>query len=146
MEYYYADLLQYAVAGTANRLKYDQGLFVKNGDGAADLKPIAHLYRSQVCQLAEHLGVPEEIRQRPPAIESYALEQSRKEFYFMLPPAKMDLCLFGKNNEIPAAELSVAADLDVEQVQRVYEAIQAKRKAAHYLRAAPVLVEEVSEL
>ena len=65
MEYYYADLLQYAVAGTPNRLEYDQGFFVKNGDGAADVKPIAHLYKSQVYQLAAYLGVPEEIRRRP---------------------------------------------------------------------------------
>jgi len=52
MEYYYADLFNYAVAGTPNRLEYDQGFFVKNGDGAADLKPIAHLYKTQVYQLA----------------------------------------------------------------------------------------------
>jgi NAD+ synthase len=40
MEYYYADRFNYAVVGTPNRLEYDQGFFVKNGDGAADLKPV----------------------------------------------------------------------------------------------------------
>ena len=64
MEYYHADRLQYAVAGTPNRLEYDQGFFVKQGDGAADVKPIAHLYKSQVYALAEYLGVPEEIRRK----------------------------------------------------------------------------------
>ena len=48
LEYYHADRLNYAVIGTPNRLEYDQGFFVKNGDGAADLKPIAHLYKTQV--------------------------------------------------------------------------------------------------
>ena len=91
MEYYYADLLQYAVAGTPNRLEYDQGFFVKNGDGAADVKPIAHLYKSQVYQLAAYLGVPEEIRRRPPTTDAYPLEQSQEESYFMLPLEKMDL-------------------------------------------------------
>jgi NAD+ synthase len=52
MEYYYADRKHYAVAGTPNRLEYDQGFFVKLGDGAADVKPIAHLYKTQVYQLA----------------------------------------------------------------------------------------------
>ena len=85
MEYYYADLLQYAVAGTPNRLEYDQGFFVKNGDGAADFKPIAHLYKSQVYQLAAYLGVPEEIQRRPPTTDTYTLEQSQEEFYFTLP-------------------------------------------------------------
>lgn len=146
MEYYYADLLQYAVAGAPNRLEYDQGFFVKNGDGAADVKPIAHLYKSQVYQLAAHLGVPEEIRRRPPATDTYPLEQSQEEFYFMLPLEKMDFCLYGKNNGIPAAGLAAAVGLDTDQVQRVYDAIQAKRKAAQYLREAPVLVEEVAEV
>ena len=109
MEYYYADRYSYAVVGTPNRLEYDQGFFVKNGDGAADLKPIAHLYKSQVYQLAAYLGVPEEIRLRPPTTDTYSLEQSQEEFYFMLPLEKMDLCLYGKNNAVPAAELAPAS-------------------------------------
>jgi NAD+ synthase len=143
IEYYYADLHEYAVAGTPNRLEYDQGFFVKNGDGAADLKPIAHLYKSQVHQLAAHLGVPEEIRHRPSTTDTYSLEQSQEEFYFSLPLAKMDLCLYGKNKGIPAAELAPAVGLDEKQVQRVYGIIDSKRNVARYLRAAPVLVEEV---
>jgi NAD+ synthase len=143
IEYYYADLHEYAVAGTPNRLEYDQGFFVKNGDGAADFKPIAHLYKSQVHQLAAHLGVPEEIRHRPSTTDTYSLEQSQEEFYFSLPLAKMDLCLYGKNTGIPAAELAPAVGLDEKQVQRVYGIIDSKRNVARYLRAAPVLVEEV---
>ncbi|MBZ5581650.1 MAG: NAD(+) synthase [Acidobacteriia bacterium] len=146
MEYYYADLLQYAVAGTANRLEYDQGLFAKNGDGAADLKPIAHLYKLQVCQLAAHLGVPEEIQRRPLPGDTYPLEQLQDELYFLLPLEKMDLCLYGKNNGIPASDLAASVGLDAGQIQRVYDAIEAKRAAAQYLRAAPLLVREVSEL
>jgi len=96
MEYYYADRFHYAVAGTPNRLEYDQGFFVKNGDGAADFKPIAHLYKSQVYQLAAYLNVPEDIRRRPPTTDTYSLEQSQEEFYFSMPLAKMDLCLYGK--------------------------------------------------
>jgi len=82
MEYYHADRLNYAVAGTPNLLEYDQGFFVKNGDGAADFKPIAHLYKTQVYQLAAVLGVPAEIQQRPPTTDTYSLAQSQEEFYF----------------------------------------------------------------
>jgi len=146
VEYYYADLLQYAVVGASNRLEYDQGFFVKNGNGAADVKPIAHLYKSQVYQLASYLGVPAEILRQPADTDAYPMEQSHEELYFLLPPEKMDLCLYGKNNGISAAELSTAVGLDADQVQRVYEAIQAKRVAAQYLRAAPLLVGEVSEV
>src|SRR5205807_4618844 len=108
IEYFHADRLNYAVAGTPNRLEYDQGFFVKNGDGSADFKPIAHLYKSQVCQLAAYLGVAEEIRRRKPTTDTYPLEQSQEEFYFSLPLEKLDLCLYGKNKGIPAGELAPA--------------------------------------
>ena len=143
IEYYYADLLQYAVAGTPNRLEYDQGFFVKNGDGAADLKPIAHLYKSQVHQLAAYLGVPEDIQRRPPTTDTYSLEQTEEEFYFALPLEKMDLCLYGKNHGMTAADLAPVAGMGVGQVERAYRMIESKRKAASYLRAAPLLVEHI---
>ena len=141
VEYYYADLLQYAVAGTPNRLEYDQGFFVKNGDGAADFKPIAHLYKSQVYQLAAYLGVPEEIQRRPPTTDTYTLEQSQEEFYFTLPYEKMDLCLYGKDHGIPAAELVNAVGLEEDVVERVYSMIESKRKVAKYLHAHLLLIE-----
>ena len=144
MEYYYADRYHYAVAGTPNRLEYDQGFFVKNGDGAADFKPIAHLYKSQVYQLAEYLGVPEEIRRRPPTTDTYSLEQSQEEFYFSMPLTKMDLCLYGKDHDIPPAELALSTGFTEEQVRRIYQMIESKRKVALYLREAPVLVQELA--
>ncbi|HLK48877.1 MAG TPA: NAD(+) synthase [Bryobacteraceae bacterium] len=143
IEYYYADLYQYAVAGTPNRLEYELGFFVKNGDGAADFKPIAHLYKSQVYQLAAYLGVPREIQNRPPTTDTYSLEQSQEEFYFSLPLEKMDLCLYGRNNSIAPADLARVADLDAEQVERVYGIIDSRRKATQYLHASPALPEHI---
>jgi NAD+ synthase len=140
MEYYYADRYHYAVAGTPNRLEYDQGFFVKNGDGAADFKPIAHLYKSQVYQLAAYLDIPEEIQRRPSTTDTYSLEQSQEEFYFSMPLAKMDICLYGKDHALPTSEVAALAGLTEEQVTRVYEMIEAKRKVAHYLHHPPALV------
>ena len=141
MEYYYADRLQYAVAGTPNRLEYDQGFFVKNGDGAADFKPIAHLYKSQVYQLAAYLGVPEEIRRRPPTTDTYSLDQSQEEFYFTLPLEQMDLCLYGKDHKLPPAELVHATGLTEDVVERVYQMIESKRKVAKYLHATSLIID-----
>jgi NAD+ synthase len=146
MEYYHADRLSYAVVGTPNRLEYDQGFFVKNGDGAADLKPIAHLYKTQVYQLAAFLGIPEEIRQRPPTTDTYSLQQSQEEFYFSLPYDKMDLCLYGKNHRLPAETIAPAVGLSADQVERVYGDIDAKRRATRYLHMKPLLVEEIEEI
>ena len=146
LEYSHADRLNYAVLGTPNRLEYDQGFFVKNGDGAADVKPLAHLYKSQVYQLAEYLGVPEEIRRRPPTTDTYSLPQSQEEFYFALPYNLMDLCLYGLNNNIPVTAVAKAAGLSEEQVMMVWRDIAGKRKTTRYLHAGPMLVEPVAEI
>jgi NAD+ synthase len=145
-EYYHADRLNYAVVGTPNRLEYDQGFFVKNGDGAADVKPIAHLYKTQVYQLAEALGVPEEIRRRPPTTDTYSMPQSQEEFYFALPYDKMDLCLWGVNHGIASTDVAAATGLTPAQVQRACDDIRAKRRATAYQHARPLLVEAVDEI
>jgi NAD+ synthase len=144
-EYYHADRLNYAVAGTPNRLEYDQGFFIKQGDGAADFKPIAHLYKTQVYQLAAHLGVPEEICRRPPTTDTYSMAQSQEEFYFALPYPQMDLCLYAFNNGIPVEEVAPVVDLSIEQTQRVYKDIESKRRATRYLHLPPLLIETVRE-
>ena len=146
MEYYHADRLHLAVMGTPNRLEYDQGFFVKNGDGSADVKPIAHLYKTQVYQLAEYLGIPEDIRNRPPTTDTYSMRQSQEEFYFSLPYDKMDLCLYGKNHHVPSVEVARAVGLTAAQVEIVYRDIASKRKATRYLHLSPLLVELVSEI
>ena len=146
MAYYHADRLHYAVVGTPNRLEYDQGFFVKGGDGAADLKPIAHLYKTQVYTLAAHLGIPEEIRRRPPTTDTYSLPQTQEEFYFALPYDRMDLCLYGHNQGVPAEEVAAAIGLTTAQVERVYKDITSKRRTTRYLHRAPLLVEPVGEI
>ena len=137
IEYYHGDRLNYAVAGTPNRLEYDQGFFVKNGDGAADFKPIAHLYKTQVYQLAEALGVPEEIRRRPPTTDTWSLPQGQDEYYFSLPYDRMDICLFGLDHGVSPDAVADAAGLTPEQVNAVWRNIASKRKVAEYLHAAP---------
>jgi NAD+ synthase len=146
LEYYHADRLDWAVMGTPNRLEYDQGFFVKNGDGAADVKPIAHLYKTQVYQLADHLGIPEEIRSRPPTTDTYSLPQSQEEFYFSVPYQVLDLCLYALNAGAPASAVAEAAGLGEDDVERVFRDIESKRRATAYLQAPPLLVSPVPEI
>ena len=140
IEYFHADRLNYAVVGTPNRLEWDQGFYVKNGDGSADLKPIAHLYKSQVYEMARFLGLPPEICAASPTTDTYSLPQGQDEFYFALPYHQMDLALWAYQHDVPAAELAVALGIDEARARYVYVDIEAKRKAAAYLGAAPVLV------
>jgi NAD+ synthase len=146
LEYHHADRLNYATTGTPNRLEYDQGFFVKLGDGAADVKPIAHLYKTQVYALAEHLGVPEEIQERPSTTDTYSLAQSQEEFYFSLPHHLMDLCLYGRDRDLPVSDIAALVGLEATQVERVLRDIDQKRRSTRYLHEAPVLVEEIPHI
>jgi NAD+ synthase len=146
MEYYHADRLHYAVVGTPNRLEYDQGFFVKGGDGLADVKPIAHLYKTQVYQLAEYLGVPAGVTRRPPTTDTYSLPQSQEEFYFSLPARTMDLVLHAHNAGLDAEDAAAALGLEPEQVGRAYLDIERKRSTTRYLHLAPLLVDAVPEV
>jgi len=135
MEYHYADRLHYAVIGTPNRLEYDQGFFVKNGDGAADLKPIAHLYKTQVYALARAMGLPESLCTTTPTTDTYSLAQGQDEFYFALPYAQMDLALWSHENSRSAADLAAGLHRTETQAQAIYTDIEAKRRVAQYLHA-----------
>ncbi len=146
MEYYYADALNYAVCGTPNRLEYDQGFFVKGGDGLADFKPIAHLYKTQVFAIAAALDVPLEIRERTPTTDTFSLPQTQEEFYFALPYREMDMCLFAHNAGVPAAEVATALDLTAEQVERVFADIENKRRGTRPLHLPAQLVRPVPEV
>jgi NAD+ synthase len=146
VEYYHADRLNYAVAGTPNRLEYDQGFFVKNGDGAADVKPIAHLYKTQVYRLGGHLGVPGAVLARVPTTDTYSLPQTQDEFYFSLPYEKLDLCLYAHNHALPPESVAGAVGLSADDVVRVFRDIEQKRRATRYLHLPPLLVEPVPEV
>jgi len=142
--YFHADRLNYAVCGTPNRLEYDQGFFVKGGDGLSDWTPIAHLYKSQVYAIGRELGVPEGILNRLPTTDTFPLEQTQEEFYFAVPYALMDLCLYGLTARWPSSRTAQLTGLAVEQVERVYQDIEAKRRATLPLHLPPLRIEPIN--
>ena len=146
LEYFHADRLNYGVVGTPNRVEYDQGFFVKNGDGSADVKPIAHLYKSQVYGMARHLGLPERVCAAIPTTDTYSLSQGQDEFYFALPYQQMDIALWALNHNVPASGLATALKISETQAQAVYDDIRNKRRTTRYLHQAPVLMSPVEEL
>jgi NAD+ synthase len=146
LEFAHADRLNYAVVGTPNRLEHDQGFFVKNGDGSADLKPIAHLYKVQVYMLARHLGLPAGIRDALPTTDTYSLAQGQDEFYFALPYAEMDLALWHLNAGRPAAELAAALGIGEQEAEWIYADIRNKRRTTAPLHGTGVLLRPVAEV
>ena len=146
VEYFHADRLNYAVVGTPNLLEYDQGFFVKNGDGSADIKPIAHLYKTQVYALARYLGLPKEICEAEPTTDTYSMPQNQDEFYFALPYDKMDIALWSHNNGIAVEELADYFDISLDKARTIYTDIESKRKTTAYLHKRPMLVSSVDEI
>lgn len=146
LEYYHADRLNYAVTGTPNRQEFDQGFFVKLGDGSADVKPIAHLYKTQVYQLARHMGIPEEICMRPPTTDTYSMPQDQDEFYFSVSYEKLDVCLYGLNHNLPIEQVARAAHMSEAQVNQVYQEIRSKRRATATMHSPPLTAREIPEI
>ncbi|NPU94549.1 MAG: NAD(+) synthase [Gammaproteobacteria bacterium] len=143
VEFFHADRLNYAVVGTPNRVEYDQGFFVKNGDGSADVKPIAHLYKTQVYALARHLGLPDIICNAIPTTDTYSMPQGQDEFYYALPYQEMDIALWCYNHKKPAEELAKILEVSVDQARFVYTDIENKRKTTAPLHWPAILIEKV---
>ena len=141
LEYTWADRLGYAVAGTPNLLEYDQGFFVKGGDGLADLKPIAHLYKSQVYALARELGLPESVAGRYPTTDTFSLPQTQEEFYFGHPYDRMDLLLWGHRSRIDPQDLAPRVGLTTAEVHTAYREIERRREATEYLHTPALTIE-----
>jgi NAD+ synthase len=138
MLFYYADLLNFAVVGTPPKNEHDLGFFVKNGDGAMDVKPLVHLYKSQVYQLASFLGVPSEIVERPPTSDTYSAGSTQQEFFFRLPHDILDLLWFAWEHGVPEAEAARELELTAEQVRLAFSDFQRKIAATDYLRKPPI--------
>lgn len=136
--YYHAEKRNFAVVGTGNKDEHQQGFFVKYGDGGADLKPIAHLFKVQVYQLAEALGVPKDIIGRVPTTDTYSAGSTQEEFFFGLDFYRMDMLWYAMENKVPAKQAADVLGLTVAQVERAYSNIQRKIDATEYLRLEPL--------
>ena len=138
MLYYHAERLHFAMIGTPNKHEVEQGFFVKNGDGGADIMPIAHLYKSQVYQLAEYLDITKEIIKRTPTSDTYSAEQTQEEFFFQMPYLEMDLIWYGLENGIPEDEVGKVMGKTKEEITHIYNNLIRKKKTTEYLRMAPI--------
>jgi NAD+ synthase len=138
MLYYHAERLYFAVIGTPNKHEVEQGFFVKHGDGGADIMPIAHLYKTQVYQLAEYLNIPQEIIRRTPTSDTYSAEQTQQEFFFQLPFLEMDLIWFGFENGYEASEVGRSMGKTEAEIESIYKSFSRKQKTTEYLRMAPI--------
>ena len=136
--YYHAEALHFAVIGTPNKHEQEQGFFVKYGDGGADVMPIGNLFKTQVYQLAEYLGVPEKIIERTPTTDTYSAAQTQEEFFYQLPFRLMDVYWYGYENGYSTTEVAGAMGETPERIDALFKNFERKRKTTEYLRMSPV--------
>ena len=141
LEYTWADRLGYAVIGTPNRLEFDQGFFVKGGDGLADVKPVAKLYKGQMYALARALELPDGVAGAAPTTDTFSLPQTQEEFYFGWPYEQMDLLVWGREGEVDSGELAPLVGLEPDEVEVAYGEIDRVRVATAYLHAPAVIID-----
>ncbi|MFH1642279.1 MAG: NAD(+) synthase [Nanoarchaeota archaeon] len=140
-QYYYSEKNNYLVCGTTNKSEALQGLFVKYGDGGVDIEPIAHLYKNQVFQLAEHLEVIKEIINRAPCPDTYSAPVTDEEWYFRIPYAILDVLLYAWENKADILQVCSVLDLTEEQVNRVFRDFNNKYNATKHLNQMPPTLE-----
>jgi NAD+ synthase len=143
MLYYHAERLHHAVIGTPNKHEVEQGFFVKYGDGGADIMPIAHLYKTQVYQMARYLGVPEDIIKRTPTTDTYSAEQTQQEFFYQLPFDKMDLLWYAYENKIDTNLVADGMSLTTDDINSIYTNFARKHRTTEYLRSNPIFYKTV---
>ena len=136
--YYHAESLHYAVIGTPNKHEQEQGFFVKYGDGGADVMPIGNLYKTQIYQLANFLGVPKAIIERTPTTDTYSAEQTQEEFFFQMSFGLMDRFWYGFENGYSPKEVAKVMGESEEHVEALFKNFERKKTTTEYLRMAPI--------
>ncbi len=132
--YYYANSLQRIVLGSSDKSETMMGYFTKWGDVAADISPLMDLYKTQVRQLAQHIGIPPEIAQKPstPALwPGHSAEEELGIKYEIL-----DLILYGLEHFMTTEEIAQQLNLSIKLVN----AIKKRWISMEHKRRAPLTV------
>ena len=133
--YYYATLYNSLVIGTGNKTELSVGYFTKNGDGGVDLLPIGDLYKQDVIKLAQELGVPESIINKPPT--AGLLPDQTDENELGMTYVTLDKLLYmylEKNSSLN--KISEELGLETEEVKRI---VRLYENSEHKRNTPPVL-------
>jgi NAD+ synthase len=117
--YYHANKQNKIVCGSSDKSETMMGYFTKWGDVAADISPLMDLYKTQVRQLATHIGIPKEIIAKPPSPQLWPGQLAEKELGIKY--EVLDLILLGLENLILPEEIAQQLKLPTKQVQSIKE-------------------------
>jgi NAD+ synthase len=135
--YFQAEKNNFLVMGTTNKTEFVQGYYVKYGDGGVDVEPLTDLFKTQIFQLAEHLGIPEEIIKRKPSPDTWSLEVSDEEFFYRIPFQMFDTFWYCRENNLDVKTISEIFSLTDIQTKRILTDQERKWNYSKHLRNLP---------
>ena len=144
--YYYAEKNNFLVCGTTNKAEFQQGYFVKYGDGGVDIEPLANIFKTQVYQLAESLKIPHEIIQRKASPDTWSFDVSDEEFFFSLPYEIIDFMIYAKEKSIPIDEICSSLNLKEDQIKRILKSQERKWNSSKTSRIFPPIFDMKNNL
>ena len=124
--YYYANMLNYLVAGTGNKSEISVGYFTKYGDGAADILPLGDFYKSEVKKLAALVGVPKHIINKVPSAGLWKGQTDENEMGITYPELEKILIALEKREKTQGKKVA--------KVKRMVQKAQHKLKMAEVFR------------
>lgn len=127
--YYYANKLNLIVCGSSDKSEVMIGYFTKWGDAAADISPIMDLYKTQVRKLARHIGIPDEIVNKPSSPMLWPGQTAEEEIG--LKYEILDLILYGLEHFMKVEQIAEQLGLQrslVEKVKKRWKAMEHKRR------------------
>ena len=139
--YFLGEQMNYLVAGTTNKTEFMLGDFCKFGDGGNDVECVSHLYKSQIYQLGEFYGTPQEVMERTPSPDTFSLAVSDKDFYFCLPFDILDPLLYAWEYKSDINAVARELNLTTEQIERVYRDFDSKHSTTEHIRQLPYAIE-----
>jgi len=134
VSYHFANTLHLMVIGSSNKSELLTGYFTKYGDGGVDLMPIGDLYKTQVRQLAKHIGIPHRIIEKTPTAGLWPGQTDEEELG--VDYRTLDLILFGLERGMNTSEISRAVGTD----KSVVEGVMSMVRGSEHKRRLPLLL------
>jgi NAD+ synthase len=135
--YFHAEKNNFSVVGTTNKSEYQQGYFVKYGDGGSDIEPLVNMYKSQIYQLGKFLEVPNEILTSDASPDVWSFSTSDEEFFYTVPYDIVDLILYARENKLSINDVEKISELKKDDIENLFQMQNIKQIKSQHMREVP---------
>ena len=135
--YFHGEKNNFSVVGTTNKSEYQQGYFVKYGDGGSDIEPLVNIYKSQIYQLGKFLEIPNEILTSDASPDVWSFSTSDEEFFYTVPYDVVDLILYARENKLSIGDVKKMSELKIDDIENLFQIQNIKQTKSQHMREQP---------